>query len=153
MIWLLSGRSGPSGRPSRLRSRRSFRGELVAGRWSWRGVRCSGTAWHRAGRWAGGTAGGTATPQRSTPASPVSTGFCSQSFPGASAGYNAVAESFFATIKTELLDRRAWPTRAVARTAIFDWIEGGCNTRRRHSTLGCLGPSEHEETAYSLRVA
>jgi hypothetical protein len=35
-----------------------------------------------------------------------------------------VAESFFATIKTELLDRRAWPTRAAAHKAIFNWIEG-----------------------------
>ncbi|WP_408997270.1 integrase core domain-containing protein [Streptomyces europaeiscabiei] len=37
---------------------------------------------------------------------------------------NALAESFFATIKRELLDTRTWPSRAVARTAIFDFIEG-----------------------------
>ena len=37
---------------------------------------------------------------------------------------NAVAESFFATIKTELLDRQSWPTRARAHKAIFSWIEG-----------------------------
>jgi transposase InsO family protein len=43
---------------------------------------------------------------------------------------NAVAESFFATIKTELLDQRAWPTRARAQQAIFEWIEGWYNTRR-----------------------
>ncbi|MGW3608133.1 integrase core domain-containing protein [Micromonospora sp. NPDC005161] len=36
---------------------------------------------------------------------------------------NAVAESFFSTIKAELLDRRAWPTRAAAHKAIFTWIE------------------------------
>ncbi|MFG1802815.1 integrase core domain-containing protein [Micromonospora carbonacea] len=41
---------------------------------------------------------------------------------------NAVAESFFAIIKTELLDRQAWPTRATAETAIFDWIEGRAGT-------------------------
>lgn len=64
---------------------------------------------------------------------------------------NAVAESFFATIKTELLDRRAWPTRAAARAAIFEWIEGWYNTRRRHSTLGYLSPTEYEETAHSRR--
>lgn len=64
---------------------------------------------------------------------------------------NAVAESFFATIKTELLDRRAWPTRATARAAIFDWIEGWYNTRRRHSTLGYLSPAEYEAAAYSSR--
>jgi transposase InsO family protein len=49
---------------------------------------------------------------------------------------NAVAESFSSTIKTELLDRRPWPTRAAAHQAIFNWIEGWYNTRRRHSTLG-----------------
>ncbi|NLU80670.1 IS3 family transposase [Micromonospora sp. HNM0581] len=66
---------------------------------------------------------------------------------------NAVAESFFSTIKTELLDRRAWPTRAAARTAIFEWIEGWYNTRRRHSTLGYLSPAEYEATTYSTRPA
>ncbi|WP_433529186.1 IS3 family transposase [Micromonospora sp. CA-263727] len=64
---------------------------------------------------------------------------------------NAVAESFFATIKTELLDRRAWPTRAAARAAIFDWIEGWYNTRRRHSTLDYMSPAEYEATTYSRR--
>ncbi|MEV6798813.1 IS3 family transposase [Micromonospora rifamycinica] len=59
---------------------------------------------------------------------------------------NAVAESFFATIKTELLDRRAWPTRAAAHAAIFDWIEGWYNTHRRHSTLGYLSPAAYEAT-------
>ena len=62
---------------------------------------------------------------------------------------NAVAESFFATIKTELLDRRAWPTRARAHKAIFEWIEGWYNTRRRHSTLDYLSPAAYEATANS----
>ncbi len=70
---------------------------------------------------------------------------------------NAVAESFFATIKAELLDRRAWPTRAMAEKAIFEWIEGWYNTRRRHSTLGYLSPAVYEATAYTttpiLKVA
>lgn len=70
---------------------------------------------------------------------------------------NAVAESFFATIMTELLDRRAWPTRALARTAIFEWIEGWYNTRHRHSTLDYLSPAAYEATACAngpnLRVA
>ncbi|MFE4255027.1 integrase core domain-containing protein [Streptomyces sp. NPDC056910] len=39
---------------------------------------------------------------------------------------NALAESFFATIKRELLGIAAWPSRASARTAIFDFIEGPC---------------------------
>lgn len=57
---------------------------------------------------------------------------------------NAVAESFFATIKRELIDRRAWPTIAGLRRAVFDWIEGWYNTRRLHSTLGYLSPADYE---------
>ena len=58
---------------------------------------------------------------------------------------NAVAESFFATIKTELLDRQAWPTRARAHKAIFEWIEGWYNPRRLHSTLGHRSPMNYEQ--------
>ena len=54
---------------------------------------------------------------------------------------NAVAESFFSTAKTELIHRRPWPTRKAATSAIFDYIEGWYNTRRRHSTLGYLSPA------------
>jgi transposase InsO family protein len=61
---------------------------------------------------------------------------------------NAVAESFFATIKTEMLDRRAWPTKAMAHKAIFEYIEGWYNTRRRHSSLGYLSPAAYESTRY-----
>ncbi len=57
---------------------------------------------------------------------------------------NAVAESFFATIKTELLHRQAWPTRTAARQAIFEYVEGWYNTRRRHSSLGYLSPAAYE---------
>ena len=57
---------------------------------------------------------------------------------------NAVAESFFATIKRELIDTRPWPTRAALRTAVFDYIEGWYNTRRLHSSLGYLSPSGYE---------
>jgi len=46
---------------------------------------------------------------------------------------NAVAESFFASLKAELIDRHTWPTRRAATAAIFDYIEGRYNTRRRHS--------------------
>ena len=48
---------------------------------------------------------------------------------------NAVAESFFATLECELLDRYDWPTRQALRTAIFDFIEVFYNRQRRHSTL------------------
>ena len=58
---------------------------------------------------------------------------------------NVLAESFVATLKTELLYRAAWPTRQAARTAIFEYIEG-FNTRRRHSSLDYhLSPAEFEE--------
>jgi putative transposase len=58
---------------------------------------------------------------------------------------NALAESFVATLKTELLYRASWPTRQTVRTAIFEYIEGFYNTRRRHSSLGHLSPAEFEE--------
>ncbi|WP_371930625.1 MULTISPECIES: integrase core domain-containing protein [Streptomyces] len=57
---------------------------------------------------------------------------------------NALAESFFSTIKRELLGTSAWPGRAAARTAIFDFIEGWYNLHRLHSSLGHLSPAEYE---------
>jgi putative transposase len=57
---------------------------------------------------------------------------------------NAVAESFFATIKRELIETRPWPTRAGLRRAVFDYIEGWYNTRRRHSSLGYKSPAAFE---------
>jgi len=57
---------------------------------------------------------------------------------------NAVAESFFATIKRELIDTRAWPTRAGLQRGVFDYIEGWYNTRRLHSSLGYRSPAEYE---------
>jgi putative transposase len=60
---------------------------------------------------------------------------------------NAVAESFFATLKRELVDRpdRApWLTRAAARQALFEYIEGFYNRRRRHSALGYRSPAAYE---------
>jgi Integrase core domain len=53
---------------------------------------------------------------------------------------NAVAESFFATLECELLDRYPWPTRTGLRTAIFDFIEVFYNRQRRHSTLDNTHP-------------
>jgi putative transposase len=58
---------------------------------------------------------------------------------------NAVAESFFATLECELLDRYPWPTRAGLRTAIFDFIEVFYNRQRRHSTLNYATPVIHEQ--------
>lgn len=56
---------------------------------------------------------------------------------------NAMMESFFATLKTECVDRR-YATRHEARAAIFDYIERWYNRRRRHSSLGYLSPVEFE---------
>ncbi len=57
---------------------------------------------------------------------------------------NAVAESWFATLKRELIYRRSWATRAEARRAIFEFIELFYNRRRLHSSLGYLSPAEYE---------
>ena len=66
---------------------------------------------------------------------------------------NAVAESFFATLKGELVDRQPWPTRAAARLAIFDYLEGFYNRQRRHSTLGYLSPAAYEAAHRSSPAA
>jgi putative transposase len=58
---------------------------------------------------------------------------------------NALAEAFFATLETELIDRHAFKTRDQARLAVFQWIEGFYNPRRRHSTLGQRSPDRFEE--------
>jgi len=57
---------------------------------------------------------------------------------------NAMAESFFATLECELLDRRRFKTQAEARMAVFEFIEGFYNPRRRHSSLGYLSPVDYE---------
>jgi putative transposase len=58
---------------------------------------------------------------------------------------NAVAESFFATIKKELVHRQPWPSRRDLSSAVFDYIESFYNRTRRHSTLGYLSPEEYEK--------
>ena len=55
-----------------------------------------------------------------------------------------MAESFFATIKRELIDTRPWPTRSGLQRAIFEYIEGWYNTRRLHSSHGYLSPTVYE---------
>lgn len=57
---------------------------------------------------------------------------------------NAVAESFFSTLKTELIYRQAWPTRAAVCHAVFEFIEVFYNRRRLHSSLGYRSPVEYE---------
>ena len=65
---------------------------------------------------------------------------------------NAVAESFFASLKKDLIHRDAWPTRDGARLAIFDYIEVFYNRQRRHSTLGQLSPAAFEEMRDAVPV-
>lgn len=64
---------------------------------------------------------------------------------------NAVVESFFATLKKELIHRRPWPTAKAAREAIVEYIEVFYNRKRKHSTLGYVSPatfeSSHEQEA------
>jgi transposase InsO family protein len=57
---------------------------------------------------------------------------------------NAVAESFFATVKTELIHRRPWPTHKATASATFDYVEGWSTPRLRHSALGYISPAHHE---------
>src|SRR3954452_719672 len=58
---------------------------------------------------------------------------------------NAPMESFFGTLKTELVHRTAFPTREAARRAIFEYVETFYNRRRRHSGLGFLTPAQARE--------
>ena len=66
---------------------------------------------------------------------------------------NAVAESFFATLKLELVYQVRWPTRAAARTAIFEYLQLFYNRRRRHSSLGYRSPAEFERRNYQRLAA
>ena len=59
---------------------------------------------------------------------------------------NAVAETFFATLKKELVNRRRWPSRLELQSAVFEYIEAFYNRQRRHSTLGMVSPAEYERT-------
>ncbi len=58
---------------------------------------------------------------------------------------NALAESFVATLKRELVDRRSWPTREAVRSAVFEFIEVFYNRKRLHSALGYESPADYEE--------
>src|SRR4051794_13309577 len=62
---------------------------------------------------------------------------------------NAVAESFFATLKKELVHRRSWPTRHELTSEVFEYIEAFYNRVRRHSTLGMLAPLAFENSTLS----
>ena len=57
---------------------------------------------------------------------------------------NSVAESFFRSLKTELIYHERYATREIAKKSIFEYIEVFYNRQRRHSTLGYLSPVEYE---------
>ena len=57
---------------------------------------------------------------------------------------NAMIESFWARLQTELLDRKKWKTRLELTAALFDYLEIFHNRTRRHSCLGMLTPIEYE---------
>lgn len=64
---------------------------------------------------------------------------------------NAMAESFFATLECELLDKQIFRTRDEARTAVFDFIEAWYNTDRRHSALSVPGHGMHSPAEFERR--
>ncbi|RAJ90816.1 transposase InsO family protein [Larkinella arboricola] len=66
---------------------------------------------------------------------------------------NAVAESFFKTLKSELVNHVHFATRAAARLAIFEYIESWYNRRRKHSTLKYRTPSQQESYFFTTAMA
>ena len=65
---------------------------------------------------------------------------------------NAVVESFFATLKTELAATAQWPTRTSAQRALTGYIDHWYNPQRRHTTLGFKSPIQYERELARLRV-
>lgn len=65
---------------------------------------------------------------------------------------NAMAESFFATLERELLNRRRFKTQVEAKMAVFEWIEGWYNPHRRHSGLGYRSPVNYERVHHDARA-
>ncbi len=66
---------------------------------------------------------------------------------------NAVAESFFATLKGELIDTQSWATRTQVRRAVFEYVEVFYNRQRLHSSLGYLSPAAYETKIHHHKAA
>jgi transposase InsO family protein len=66
---------------------------------------------------------------------------------------NSIAESFFATIKRELIDRQTWISKDQAKEAISEWIECFYNRKRRHSSIGGVSPVEFESLTTAMQAA
>ena len=79
------------------------------------------------------------------PWSPVQVPVFSRASTVPSSAYdNAMAESVFVTLKTELVYRRSWASRHELEMEVFSYLEGFYNPRRRHSRLGNLSPADYE---------
>lgn len=66
---------------------------------------------------------------------------------------HAMMESFFGTLPRELLDRQTWATRSELAAAIFEWIEGWYNPRRRHTSVGDRSPVHYEHARQAAEDA
>ncbi|WP_083696457.1 integrase core domain-containing protein [Microbacterium sp. RURRCA19A] len=66
---------------------------------------------------------------------------------------NALIESFWSTMQRELLDRTNWDSRTQLASAMFEWIEGFYNPRRRHSALDYLSPADYEALHATIEIA
>jgi putative transposase len=66
---------------------------------------------------------------------------------------NALIESFWSSMQSELLDRQSWNSRVELASAMFEWIEGWYNPHRRHSSLGMVSPAGFEQLDNNLMVA
>ena len=66
---------------------------------------------------------------------------------------NTMVESFWSTMQRELLDTRTWASTEQLSSAIFEWIEGWYNPRRRHTSLGMLSPAQFEALDHPAATA
>ena len=66
---------------------------------------------------------------------------------------NALIESFWSSMQSELLDRQSWTSQVELASAMFEWIEGWYNRHRRHSSLGIVSPAGFEQLDNNLMVA
>ena len=66
---------------------------------------------------------------------------------------NAVGESWFSTLKEELIYRQSWATKAQVRRAVFEFIEVFYNRQRLHSSLDYLSPAEYESRIHHCKAA
>ena len=66
---------------------------------------------------------------------------------------NALIESFWSTMQRELLDRTTWDSKTQLASAMFEWIEGFYNPRRRHTSLDNLSPADYEALHTAAEIA